>query len=294
MATVTEIPPRIGRRNWFVVVLGVLAAFVRGRRADVGQRASRLSPRHGRDGQRLRSPPFDGDHSLSSGREVTVRARTGGRSHTAVARRRWATLVAPAAVPLTMSAVFAVLGRCLPARPAHVAGFGVYWTVWCAAFPLWVLGRDGALQALRAGRRLQPAEIAVLALPVVGAVGTELLPRRHLVDRRVAAVMLGAAAVNAVGEELLWRATFLARFPDDEVRGAVWPLVGFILWHLAPQIVRPSARGRPAMLAGSAVVGAASTVVSWRCGGVRPVVVPHLLTDACGVRVARFWLGRPA
>jgi hypothetical protein len=40
------------------------------------------------------------------------------------------------------------------------------------------------------------------------------------------------------------------------------------------------------------VVGAASTVVARRTGGLRDVVLPHVLTDACGVRAARFWLGR--
>lgn len=56
--------------------------------------------------------------------------------------------------------------------------------------------------------------------------------------------MAGTAAVNAVGEELLWRGVFPAQFPGDVVRGAVWPLTGFTVWHFAPQLVLPSSRGR--------------------------------------------------
>ncbi|WP_141233700.1 CPBP family intramembrane glutamic endopeptidase [Geodermatophilus saharensis] len=206
--------------------------------------------------------------------------------------RREATLAAPVAVPVTMAAAFAVLRRLLPPRPAYVVGFAVYWAGWCLGFPLWVLGPRGVARVLRAGRRPGPVDVAILAFPVAGAVGAALLPDRRLVDGQVAAVMAGTAAVNAVGEEVLWRGLFLAEFPDDVVRGALWPLAGFTAWHLAPQLVLPSSRGRAGFLLGAAVVGAASTAVAWRTGGLRSVLLPHVLTDACGVRVARFWLGR--
>jgi membrane protease YdiL (CAAX protease family) len=206
--------------------------------------------------------------------------------------RRRATLAAPVAVPLTMTAVFAVLRRRLSPRGAYAAGFAVYWAGWCAAFPLWVLRPRGVVRVLRSGRRPTPADVALLTFPVIGAVGAELLPHRGLVDRRVAAVMIGAATVNATAEELLWRGIFLDQFRGDVVRAALWPLAGFTVWHLAPQLILPSSRGRAGFLLGAAVVGGTSTVAAWRSGGLRYVVLPHLMTDACGVRAARFWLGR--
>lgn len=205
---------------------------------------------------------------------------------------RRATLIAPVAVPVTMALVFSALGRRLPRRLAYAAGFAVYWAGWCAVFPLWVLGPHGVVRTLRAGHRPATADIALLAFTVAGAVGTALIPHRHEIDRRVAAVMVGTAAVNAVGEELLWRGAFLDQFPGDVVRGALWPLAGFTAWHLAPQLVYPSPRGRAGFLLGAGVVGAASTTVAWRTRGLRAVLLPHVLTDACGVQAARFWLGR--
>ena len=141
--------------------------------------------------------------------------------------RRRATLATPAAVPVTMALVFTALGRRFAPRIAYVAGFVVYWAGWCAGFPLWVLGPRGVVRALRAGSRPAPVDVALLAFPVAGAAGAALWPHRHQVDLPVAVVMVGTAAVNAVGEELLWRGTFLDQFPGDEVRGALWPLVGF-------------------------------------------------------------------
>jgi hypothetical protein len=206
--------------------------------------------------------------------------------------RRRATLAAPVAVPVMMALIFTALGRRFPPRIAYAAGFVVYWAGWCTGFPMWVLGPRGVVRALRAGSRPRLADVALLAFPVGGAAGSALWPHRHQLDRPVAAVMVGTAAVNAVGEELLWRGTFLDQFPDDVVRGALWPLAGFTVWHLAPQLVFPSPRGRGEFLLGAALVGAASTAVAWRTRGLRAVLLPHLLTDACGVQAARFWLGR--
>ena len=47
-------------------------------------------------------------------------------------------------------------------------------------------------------------------------------------------------------------------------------------------------------IAGAAVVGAASALVSWRTRGLRWVLLPHIATDACGVTAARFRLGLAA
>ena len=206
--------------------------------------------------------------------------------------RRVVVLLTPVAVPVSMAAVFPLLGRRLPARRAYNVGFAIYWAGWCIALPVSVLGPRRALRVLAAGRRPTTAETAALLVPVLGGVTTELLPHRRLVDDHVLAVMVGTAAINATAEELLWRGMFLETFPDDPVRGALWPLTGFSLWHLAPQIVFPSRHGRAGFVLGAAVVGAASSLVCWRTRGVRWVLLPHIATDACGVTAERFRLGR--
>jgi membrane protease YdiL (CAAX protease family) len=205
--------------------------------------------------------------------------------------RRLVVLLTPVAVPSSMAVLFAVLGRRLPPRAAYNVGFAIYWVGWCVGVPVAVLGPRQALRVLAAGRRPSSGETVALVLPVLGGAFTEFLPRRRLVDRRVLAMMIGSAAVNAIAEELLWRGMFLQTFPDDLVRGSVWPLAGFSAWHLAPQIVLPSRHGRAGFVVGAAAVGAASAFASWRTRGLRWVLLPHAATDACGVTAARFRLG---
>lgn len=200
--------------------------------------------------------------------------------------------VVPAAVPLTMAAVFAGLRRCVNARTAYNAGFVIYWLAWCLAVPLWLLGRRDAARLLMTGRRLPGRSLALLAIPVAGAVGTQLIPHRREVDALTAAIMGGAAIVNAIGEELLWRGVFMRGLPRRPWLAKTLSLIGFSLWHFAPQLILPSRLVRGRFVAGSAVVGLALTAAAWRAGGLRQVVVAHALIDGCGVTAARFRLGR--
>jgi hypothetical protein len=75
-------------------------------------------------------------------------------------------------------------------------------------------------------------------------------------------------------------------------RALGWPLVGFTIWHLAPQLLLPPRRGRAQFLAAAGLVGAASARVAWRTRGLRWTLLAHLLTDACGVRPTLYRLGR--
>lgn len=199
-------------------------------------------------------------------------------------------LTVPVAVPLSMALLFQVLRARVGPRRAYNVGFAVYWAGWCLAAPATVLGARPALRLLVSGRRPRNVVLALSWLPVVGAAVTELLPHRRQVNAPVAAVMLVTALVNAPLEELLWRGVFLARFPDDPIRGSCWPLLGFSLWHLAPQVILPSRHGRWTFVVSAGLVGAASSWASWRGQGLRWTILPHLLTDACGVSAARFRL----
>lgn len=205
--------------------------------------------------------------------------------------RRIAVLAAPVLIPSSMAGLFHFLSRRLPPPQAYNIGFVVYWLGWCTAFPIWVIGPKAAARLLTSGRRPAIWETALLLLPVAGAVGSQFLPNRRGVTGLVAAVMIGSGVVNAVGEELLWRGLFVHEFPEDLLRGAAWPLAGFSIWHLAPQIVLPSQMGRWKFVLGAALVGSVSALSTWRNRGLRNCLLPHAATDACGVTAARFRLG---
>ena len=198
----------------------------------------------------------------------------------------------PVLVPSSMTVVFALLRARMPPPRAYNVGFAVYWAGWCFTLPLLVLGPRRTWRLLWTGRRVTASDGVLMAVPVLGGVATAFWPNRQRVDLPVASVMIGTAVVNAVGEELLWRGLPLAVHGDEPLLGCAWPLAGFAGWHLAPQLILVSDRGRWGFVAGAAAVGLGSAVTAWRARGVRPTLLPHMLTDACGVAAAEFRLGR--
>ena len=204
-------------------------------------------------------------------------------------------LAIPVVVPAGMRVLFPLLVRRLGARRGYLAGFGVYWAG-CYLVPAALLGRRRvwALLGKTPESLPRPRWLGALALavPPLGAVGTELLPALREADPALVATAGAVAAVNATGEELLWRGLFVATFPDDPVHGWLWPAIGFTVWHLAPLSVRPARQGR-LFLAGSALIGAGFGWVAWRTRSLRLTLPAHVVTDASGLPAARFWLGRP-
>src|SRR3954468_3052269 len=125
-------------------------------------------------------------------------------------RRRVSSVVAasmPVAVPAAMRVLFPLLAGRMGRRRGYVAGFAAYWTV-CLALPIATLGPRAAARLLTA--RPQPLGRArwlgatILAVPVAGAVATELVPGLRDAGRREILMAPLVAAVNATAEEVLW------------------------------------------------------------------------------------------
>ena len=74
----------------------------------------------------------------------------------------------------------------------------------------------------------------VLAIPPIGAVVSEVAPYARRAGPAAVVTSFGVGLTNAIAEEVFWRALPVAMFPDDPVRGWLWPTAGFTAWHLVP------------------------------------------------------------
>jgi membrane protease YdiL (CAAX protease family) len=206
--------------------------------------------------------------------------------------RRAVALAVPAAVPAGMALLFPALVRLLGPRRGFLAAFAVYW--WLSlGLTVALLGpRRAARLLVRRPRASAPPLLAaaVLATPPLGAGAMALaLPSDGVVATPLA-VSAAIAGMNAVSEELLWRGLPAEFFPDDALRGWLWPALGFTLWHAAPLWVSPHPRWAR-LFAGAAVMGAGFGYLTWRSGSVRPTVAAHALTDFGLVQAVAYWLG---
>jgi membrane protease YdiL (CAAX protease family) len=204
--------------------------------------------------------------------------------------RRTAAAALPAAIPVAMMLLFHQLHRRCGDRRGYRIAMASYWLL-CAAAPLALAGPRRLAGLVTSPRPALPRPrwlaVTALAVPPAGAVITELAPQLRQATGRSLAVAGAVGMTNAVAEELLWRGLPVALFPDDPVRGWIAPALGFTVWHLAPLSVRPHPRGRYPILAGAAMIGAGAGWIAWSTRSLRAVLLPHVLTDACGLRAAR-------
>ncbi len=217
-----------------------------------------------------------------------------GRTLTAIDRRKVVALTLPVVVPAAMCVAFAAGRDRLGDHVGYVAGFGLYWGT-CAGLSLALLGRRRIRELFRDKRpRLgRPALVgaALLAWPPVGAIATRFIPELGSATPAMLATIAGVAVANAALEELLWRGVFIALWPRNPWLGWAWPAVGFGLWHLAPQVIHPSAMGAGVYVVSATALGLSWGWVAYRTGSLRWVGVSHVLTDGSGVRNALFFLG---
>jgi membrane protease YdiL (CAAX protease family) len=188
-----------------------------------------------------------------------------------------------------MYVLFGLLPDWLGARAGYLAAFLVYWLGWCGLLPLALLGRRGFAGLFsRPSRPLgRPAWLSLLCLglPLLFAYGhafPRLLPRATAL---VVAASAAIAAVNASGEEVLWRGLYVRAFPGSRVLGWLWPTLGFALWHLGPLRVFPNRNpgGAWSFVAFCAGLGLLWGWVARSSGSVRWTTVAHALFDAAGL-----------
>lgn len=103
------------------------------------------------------------------------------------------------------------------------------------------LGRVGIRNIFKSKkpRFAQPTWLGALFLlaPVLGTFGTIFPQAVGNVTPMVLAYSVLFALINGVGEELLWRGTFVSVFPESWGWGVVYPLIGFGLWYFSPLVV---------------------------------------------------------
>ena len=148
--------------------------------------------------------------------------------------RRALATVMPAVMPLAMKAVFAASTRRLGAERGYQAGFAIYWgTCWTLAGV--ILGPRRVLELWRLPEQMlptpRPLAAVVLLAPPLGALATEWLPHARAAGPGAVAVATGIGITNALAEETLWRGVPAQTFPDELLRGWLWPAVGFAAWH---------------------------------------------------------------
>ncbi|HVP59555.1 MAG TPA: CPBP family intramembrane glutamic endopeptidase [Myxococcaceae bacterium] len=187
-------------------------------------------------------------------------------------RQQRVALGAGPAVVLTMVPIYLALLRVLPREWAWMAGFLVYWSAWCVAFPLVLLGPRRVAGMFRRPR--WDAVAAVFAVvPVLVALLGRFVPHGETPSPLPPALLAATSCVMGVLEEVLWRGVYLELFPASRLWGIAWPSLWYALWHVAPGLASPL-DGR-VLVGGAALFGVVLGFIAQRTRSIRWPVATH-------------------
>jgi membrane protease YdiL (CAAX protease family) len=184
----------------------------------------------------------------------------------------------PLLLVAVMYPVFQLAARAFGSDVGWYLGLVIYWLLWGAAYPLWLLGKQAIVKLIRP--RATNGKILLLAavpLFIVGF-GRIVLGMEYEKASDWAAVALLLTAVgNGFFEELLWRGTYLELFPDRSFHRALWPSLWFALWHFAPGSVSPSSNSVLVLMIGAGFLGLYLSYLARQSGSIFWPIVVHTL-----------------
>jgi len=198
-------------------------------------------------------------------------------------------LVCPIVLAVSMYGLFRGLTVALGHPRGYLVAFALYWTGWCGALPLGVLGRHGVVALFAPGRpvaaRRSVPTSALVWWPVAFPLLFAFLPRVANAGSRVIVISAILGLVTGVAEEVLWRGVYLQLFPESAWWNTVYPSLAFGLWHMAPLSVLPSRYpgGAVGFGAYAFVLGLSYAMAARRTGSIRWITVSHCLHDALGL-----------
>ncbi len=171
-----------------------------------------------------------------------------------------------------------VLGQSLDRWTAAMTLLTLYWAG-CLG-----LARVSARRSLRAmyGAPLnrRSFELLLTWLPPALLL-TMFLPSVASLPGPVLMAVFAVALVNGIVEELFWRGTFIATFPDRLFLAWVYPTMLFAGWHVALSLL-PGIEyegGPVALIGGALMMGFVWGLVVLRTRDIRSVTAAHVLTN---------------
>jgi len=119
--------------------------------------------------------------------------------------------------------------------------------------------------------------IIIFFLLIFGTLIMYLIP--SVTEATLALVLLAIpiAVIHGVGEETLWRGLCERPFPQNAFLGMIYPIIGFALWHLSPQIIFPAETGIFIFLVSTFFLGISYALIAYKTSSIKWVALLHAI-----------------
>ncbi|MGD9379324.1 MAG: CPBP family intramembrane metalloprotease [candidate division WOR-3 bacterium] len=194
-----------------------------------------------------------------------------------MSNRQKIALVTPVLLIVFMLFVYRQLAQIYGSRIAWYTGFWVYWGIWCAFFPLLIVGKRKVLELIRP-RKPRARVLLLVAFPLLMTVMFRILSRTDYIKPNMlwTVLCISTAFGNGFFEEILWRGVYMSLFPRRIFYRMIWPAFWFALWHYAPGSVSPNSNV-VGLIVGSGLFGLYLAFLAKKTGTIWWCIVAHTL-----------------
>ncbi|HDQ06432.1 MAG TPA: CPBP family intramembrane metalloprotease [Candidatus Bathyarchaeota archaeon] len=203
--------------------------------------------------------------------------------------KQWTVIAAPVVLVLSMILAFQGFTVLLGSSLGYFSGFLLYWIGWCLVLPIIILKPRGILELFRESEKpfgTRPWLTAFITFwPIILPLSTYFLPNILKASAEVIILSIVIGVIIGVTEEILWRGVYIKVFPENIWLRYIYPSIGFALWHIAPQSVRPSAvpGGAIAFVLVSLFLGLSWGYYAHKTDSIRWCTVAHVINDSFGL-----------
>ncbi|MDH5377918.1 MAG: CPBP family intramembrane metalloprotease [Gammaproteobacteria bacterium] len=184
-------------------------------------------------------------------------------------------IATPPVLIAVMYPIFHSLAGVMNDRLAWYLGLAIYWIIWGAAFPLFIIGKE-AIKTLIRPQKPDKKILLLIAIPLLGTLAARIILGGYEKESVWIALLLFSTPFgNGFFEEVLWRGVYVRLFPDNLFLRMIWPSVWFALWHYVPGSV---SSGSPVgLMIGAGVMGFYLSYLTKKTNTVWWAIVFHTL-----------------
>jgi uncharacterized protein len=120
----------------------------------------------------------------------------------------------------------------------YLLGFLFYWIIWCWLIPSMITKKSILFLFIGKYPLLKISNWWIILLflaTIISPIFMYFIPGIHETPFLVFLVGIPFAFIHGFFEETFWRGLYIKIFPDDIMFGLLVPIIGFSIWHIAPQ-----------------------------------------------------------
>ena len=188
---------------------------------------------------------------------------------------------------LSMLLLMPFLTRTIGVTPGYVAGFCIYWFVFCLPFSWHSCNGFNGLKRIYARQQLRttiPVEKMYHLLAFAPCIATYFVVFKEfarVAGSQVLIIALIYALINGTLEEMFWRGAFNTVFEDNVVLAYIYPSLFFGAWHVALYFAKGIVfqGGFATLVGGSFFMGLLWGWVAYKTKSIATVTIAHIVTN---------------